>query len=147
MKIQDQKFNGKVYGKSGSYSIYLNNNKIEVTDEAVKEYNDFLKENEDLKHFYAGTIKVATERYAESKMHFEPTTEALKAAKLDISIEEIFIGEVKGVKMEAFLLKNSQKNEVVLKRIQVSTGKEDVNFFGEDYKEKLVSQLKSVGAL
>lgn len=43
MKIQDQKFNGKIYGKAGSYSIYVNHNKIEVSDADVEEYNLYLK--------------------------------------------------------------------------------------------------------
>lgn len=39
-----KRFNEKVYGKMDSYSIYLNNEKIEVTNEQASEYMDYLKE-------------------------------------------------------------------------------------------------------
>jgi hypothetical protein len=56
MKIQDQKFNGKIYGKSGDYSIYLNNVKTSVTDQDVTDYNEYVKMYNDLKEKNTGVL-------------------------------------------------------------------------------------------
>jgi hypothetical protein len=56
MKIQDQKFNGKIYGKSGDYSIYLNNVKTPVTDQDVTDYNEYVKMYNDLKEKNTGVL-------------------------------------------------------------------------------------------
>ena len=45
-----KRFNGKVYGKSGSYSIYVNNEKIEVSDEMANSFIKEEKEFEELKN-------------------------------------------------------------------------------------------------
>jgi len=47
-----KKFNSKIYGRINDYSIYVNSDKIEVSNEQVQEYNLYLKEIESFKANY-----------------------------------------------------------------------------------------------
>ena len=59
MELRNQKFNGKVYGKAGNYSIYVNNQKINVSDAEVAEYNAYLQEYETMKANFPKVLESA----------------------------------------------------------------------------------------
>ena len=44
--LQGKKWNQKIYGRSGSYCFYCNNEKISITDQEAKEIEKYLKEKE-----------------------------------------------------------------------------------------------------
>lgn len=92
--IRSQKFNGKIYGKSGNYSIYVNGDKVQVTDEQVKEYNSYLKQYEELKEYKIGNIRICLADFAKSKPMVYPTFEALLYAKETLQVETIYNGEI-----------------------------------------------------
>lgn len=45
--LKNCKWNQKIYGKSGNYSIYPNGEKVMITNEQAKEIEDYLKEKEE----------------------------------------------------------------------------------------------------
>jgi ribosomal protein S9 len=58
MKLINKSFNGKIYGKNGSYSIYVKNEKVDVTDEQVEEYKkDKAEYDEILKKHDSGVLR------------------------------------------------------------------------------------------
>ena len=47
--LKGHKWNQKVYGKSGNYSVYPDGVKISITDEQANEIEEYLKQKEEYK--------------------------------------------------------------------------------------------------
>lgn len=45
--LKDHRWNQKVYGKAGNYSIYLDSKKVDISDEQASEIKSYLKQKED----------------------------------------------------------------------------------------------------
>ena len=104
MKIQDQKFNGKIYGKSGDYSIYINNVKTAVSDEDVQAYNEYIQAYNELKEKNTGVlncievqdinVEIGNEKRFQ-KLSFEQLSKKLEIFK----VTELINATIGGVKV------------------------------------------------
>lgn len=110
--LRKVKFNGKVYGKQGSYSIYVNNQKIEVSDILVRNYQDSLIEEQELKNFKIGNIRILLHQFSTTKEMYVPTLEELMEAKNSLEIEVLFVGVKDGNNFEVIAVKNSVYQKV-----------------------------------
>jgi len=141
--VKGKKFNGKIYGKAGSYSIYLNNNKVEISDTQASEYIQYLRELEDVKSSFPMVLnsrkcqEVAVEEGIE-KEFVEPTLEQLKA-KRDLFVVEELKKEKDGISATCQIA--YYKNAIVAVYAENSLGKE-IFVDNEDDFTEFISQFK-----
>lgn len=150
MKIQDQKFNGKIYGKSGDYSIYLNNVKTSVSDEDVQEYNEYIKMYNELKEKNTGVlncievqninVEIGNEKRFQ-ELSFEQLSKKLELFKVTELINHT-IGDVKVIltkcEYEGKFVKGYFKKEIYGKKEEMYLNEEETN---AGY-EKLTNEIK-----
>lgn len=150
MKIHDQKFNGKIYGKSGDYSIYLNNVKTSVADSDVQEYNEYIEKYNELKEKNTGVlncievqdinIEIGNEKRFQ-ELSFDQLTKKLELFKvtelINVTIEGVNVILTK-CEFEGRFVKGYFKKEI--------NGKKEEMYLNEDETnagyEQLLSELK-----
>ena len=137
-----KRFNGKVYGKPGSYSIYVNNEKIEVCDEIV---NDFIKEEKEFEELKKSIPEVLNSRECQllavekgiEKEFVELSFEQLKE-KISLFEVEKIEKEANGIK--AVLQIARHNGEIVSVWAGNSIG---ASFYAnKNNQEQLISQFK-----
>ncbi len=151
MKIQDQKFNGKIYGKSGDYSIYLNNVKTSVSDQDVQVYNEYIQKYNELKEKNTGVlncievqdinVEICNEKLFQ-ELSFEQLTKKLELFKvtelINITIEGVNVILTK-CEYEGNFVKGYFKKEINGKNItQMYLSDEQTNAA----YEQLLSEIK-----
>jgi len=96
-----KKWNGKIYGKKGDFSIYINNQKTSVTDADVEMYNAYMEKKEELSAKLTGVLSCREVQdinitLGNETMFKELTLEQM-AKKLEIfQVETVFEGIVDG---------------------------------------------------
>jgi hypothetical protein len=140
MDLRTVKFNGKVYGKKGAYSVYINGVKTDVSDLDVASYNNHLSEIEELKNFKVGNIKVSLDFYAKTKEMQIATLEQLKEAKESLEIEVLFNGEVEEGKFEIIAVKNDVNSKVYVWCDKYSDG---VRTYKYENKDKIKAEFNN----
>jgi hypothetical protein len=148
MDLRTQKFNGKVYGKAGAYSIYVNNTKIDVSDSDVLEYNNYLKEIEEVKEKMNGVLSSIEVQdinvlIGGEKRFMELTLEQMKAKLKNFPVETIWSGIVEG--HDGLITKATYKGEFVRGLLQwEKDGKViDSQFLNEKDIENALSEFKN----
>lgn len=138
-----KKFNGKIYGKAGSYFIYLNNNKVEISDIQASEYFEYLRELEDVKLSFPEVLnsrecqKIAVEKGIE-KEFIELSLEQIKA-KRDLFVVEELKKEENGVSATCQIA--YYKDAIVSVYAKNSLGRE-LYVSNADEFEEFISQFK-----
>lgn len=138
-----KKFNGKIYGKAGSYSVYIDGNKVDISDLQASEYFKFLRELEDVKLSFPKVLnsrecqKIAVEKGIE-KEFIELSLEQIKA-KRDLFVVEELKKEKDGVFATCQIA--YYQNIIVSVYAENSLGK---NIFAanEDEFKQIISQFK-----
>ncbi len=150
MKIQDQKFNGKIYGKSGDFSIYLNNIKTPVSDSDVQEYNEYIAKYNELKEINTGVlncrevqvinVEIGNEKMFQ-EMSFEQLTKKLELFKvtelINATIQSVNVVLTK-CEYEGKFVKGYFKKEINGRIQEMYLNEDEVN---EGYA-KLLTELK-----
>ena len=137
-----KRFNGKVYGKSGSYSIYVNNEKIEVSDEMA---NDFLKEEKEFEELKNSIPEVLNSRECqiiaiEKGIEREFVELSFEQLKQKISLFEVekIEKEANGIKAELQIARHN--GEIVSVWAGNSVG---ASFYAnKNNQDQLISQFK-----
>lgn len=123
-QLKDVKFNGTVYGKEGAHYIFVDKNKVAVTDEQVKNYNVFKRYRNDLtkqlirvmhsediaKHFK--NIYNAKPIYCIVRETRFVATSELEFYR-DNLIEEQHTGEIKGEKFTIYVYKDKNNGTII----------------------------------
>lgn len=150
MTIQDQKFNGKIYGKSGDFSIYLNNIKTPVSDSDVQEYNEYIAKYNELKEKNTGVlncievqdinVEIGNEKRFQ-ELSFDQLTKKLELFKVTELINETIEG------VHVLLTKCEYEGKFVKGFFQKTIkGKKEEMYLNEDETnvgyEQLLSELK-----
>ena len=142
-----QKFNGKIYGKKDAYSIYVNGNKVDVSNEQAAEYRAYITEYESIKESFPKVLEntkcfeIAKENGVELSAFIELSLEQMKA-KIALFEIETKHAEQDGIK--ATLQIARYKGEIVSVYAENSLGY-SVYADTEKKREKLFSQFKHKG--
>ncbi len=96
------KFNGKIYGGKGSYHIYIQNEKVTVSNEQKVLYDKYVEEFQKLKDLDKGVllspeISKANIEIGNESEHYELTFEQLKKKLELFKVEVVAEGNKKGV--------------------------------------------------
>lgn len=141
MDLRTQKFNGKIYGKAGAYSIYVNNNKVEVSDEDVNAYNAYIAEYETVKKsipevLTAREVQIISVENGWEKEYVELNLEQLKLKLENFKVEhyeKLHNGVTIKLQVASF------KGENIVGYVSYSNGK-TMFIYGENIN-KAISQI------
>lgn len=141
MNLRTQKFNGKIYGKAGAFSIYVNNNKVEVSDEDVNAYNAYIAEYEKVKKSFpevltAREVQIIAVENGWEKEYVELNLEQLKLKLKNFKVdfyEKLHNGVTIKLQVASF------KGENIVGYVSYSNGK-TMFIYGENII-KAISQI------
>ena len=117
MEIAKLKFNGKIYGKSGSYSVYVNGKKTEVSDSDVLAYNSYLSLLEATKKQIHRALNFIEVQNINVALGGEKTLQELSLDQMtqkieNFPVETLFTNSING--LDGSLVKVTHKGDFVI---------------------------------